>query len=145
MIIRRITLTNFRRFNQLDLDDLPVGLIGIIGENGSGKSTILEAVGWALYGTYALTGRTEKEGVKTQGVGVDENCEVTLEFEMAEDTYKIVRRLHGKRALAQAFIYKNGEFSKTYVSIQNRSARTNFMASFENSHEQGILHLNKGF
>lgn len=138
MIIRRITLTNFRRFTQLDLDDLPVGLIGIIGENGSGKSTILEAVGWALYGTYALTGRTEKEGVKTQGVGTDENCEVTLEFEMAEDTYKIVRRLHGKRATAQAFIYKNGEDKavaereegvNTYVSKLFGMDRATFFAS----------------
>lgn len=138
MIIRRITLTNFRRFVQLDLDDLPVGLIGIIGENGSGKSTILEAVGWALYGTYALTGRTEKEGVKTQGVGTDENCEVTLEFEMAEDTYKIVRRLHGKRAIAQAFIYKNGEDKtaaereegvNTYVSKLFGMDRATFFAS----------------
>ena len=138
MIIRRITLTNFRRFTQLDLDDLPVGLIGIIGENGSGKSTILEAVGWALYGTYALTGRTEKEGVKTQGVGADENCEVTLEFEMAEDTYKIIRRLHGKRAVAQAFIYKNGEDKtaaereegvNTYVSKLFGMDRATFFAS----------------
>ena len=138
MIIRRITLTNFRRFNQLDLDDLPVGLIGIIGENGSGKSTILEAVGWAMYGTYALTGRTEKEGVKTQGVGIDENCEVTLEFEMAENTYKIVRRLHGKRAVAHAFIYKNGEDKvaaereegvNTYVSKLFGMDRATFFAS----------------
>ncbi len=138
MIIRRINLTNFRRFTQLDLDDLPVGLIGIIGENGSGKSTILEAVGWALYGTYALTGRTEKEGVKTQGAAADENCEVTLEFEMAEDTYKIVRRLHGKRAVAQAFIYKNGEDKtvaereegvNTYVSKLFGMDRATFFAS----------------
>lgn len=109
MIIRRLVLNNFRRFRHLDLTDLPVGLVGIIGENGSGKSTILEAVGWALYGTYALTGRTEKEGVKTQGADSDSNCEVTLEFEMAGDTYKVVRRLQGKRALAQAFVYKNGK------------------------------------
>ncbi len=138
MIIRRITLNNFRRFKQLDLVDLPVGLIGIIGENGSGKSTILEAAGWALYGTYALTGRTEKEGVKTQGAGADENCEVTLEFEMAEDTYKIVRRLHGKRAIAQAFIYKNGEDKvvaeredgvNTYVSKLFGMDRATFFAS----------------
>ena len=138
MIIRRVSLTNFRRFNRLDLADLPVGLIGIIGENGSGKTTILEAVGWALYGTYALTGRTEKEGVKTQGAPVDEDCEVELEFEMAEDTYKIVRRLHGKRALAQAFIYKNGEDKaaaereegvNTYVSRLFGMDRVTFFAS----------------
>lgn len=108
MIVQRITLRNFRRFKQLDLADLPVGLIGVVGENGSGKSTILEAVGWALYGTYALTGRTDKEGVKTQGASADENCEVTLEFEMAGDTYKIIRRLQGKRVIAQSFVYKNG-------------------------------------
>ncbi|MBN1871595.1 MAG: SMC family ATPase [Candidatus Omnitrophica bacterium] len=109
MIVRRLTLNNFRRFRHLDLTDLPAGLIGIIGENGSGKSTILEAVGWALYGTYALTDRTNKEGVKTQGADADANCEVEIEFEMAGDTYKVVRRLQGKRAIAQAFVYKNGK------------------------------------
>lgn len=138
MIIQRLTLSNFRRFKQLDLVDLPVGLIGIIGENGSGKSTILEAVGWALYGTYAITGRTDKEGVKTQGADADVNCEVTLEIEMAEDTYKIIRRLYGKRAIAQAFIYKNGGDKpvaerdpdvNTYVSKLFGMDRATFFAS----------------
>jgi DNA repair protein SbcC/Rad50 len=138
LIIRGLTLNNFRRFKHLDLADLPVGLIGIIGENGSGKSTILEAVGWALYGTYALTDRTSKEGVKTQSADANANCEVEIEFEMAGDIYKVVRRLQGKRAIAQAFVYKNDKDEavaeredgvNTYISKLFGMDRNTFFAS----------------
>jgi DNA repair protein SbcC/Rad50 len=108
MIVRRLTITNFRRFPKLDLTDIPLGLTGIIGKNGSGKSTILEAIGWALYGTHALTAKTGKDGVKMQNVAPDEICEVVLEFEMEEDSYRVVRCLKGKTAIAHAFVYKNG-------------------------------------
>ncbi len=108
MIVRRLTLNNFRRFKKLDLADIPLGLTGIIGRNGSGKSTLLEAIGWALYGTHALTTKTGKEGVKMQDSESDAVCEVVLEFEMSGDTYKVVRSLKGKTAIAHAFVYKNG-------------------------------------
>jgi exonuclease SbcC len=108
MIVRRLTLNNFRRFKKLDLADIPLGLTGIIGRNGSGKSTLLEAIGWALYGTHALTTKTGKEGVKMQDSESDAVCEVVLEFEMSGDTYKVVRSLKGKAAIAHAFVYKNG-------------------------------------
>jgi DNA repair protein SbcC/Rad50 len=42
-------LENFRQHKSTYID-FPTGLVGILGENGSGKTTILEAIAWALYG-----------------------------------------------------------------------------------------------
>ncbi|MDQ1413902.1 MAG: repair protein SbcC/Rad50, partial [Acidimicrobiaceae bacterium] len=65
MLLTRLSLRNYRVYeDQLDLD-LPPGLIGIYGPNGSGKSTLLEAILFALWGR----ARTAKEDVRTAGVG----------------------------------------------------------------------------
>ena len=58
MIIQNLKLENYRRFVKLDLE-FPENIIGIIGNNGSGKSTIIEAIGWILYGN--AIARTEKQ------------------------------------------------------------------------------------
>ena len=62
MIIRNIKLKNYRRFQDLELD-LPENLIGIVGNNGSGKTTIVEAIGWCLYGNRIR--RTDKLDIKS--------------------------------------------------------------------------------
>ena len=51
MFIKRIELENFRSHKHLDIElkDLNV----VIGENGAGKSTILEAICYCLFGTVA--------------------------------------------------------------------------------------------
>lgn len=79
--IKNITLTNFRQHSHvtINLDKLNI----IIGENGSGKTSILEAICYALYGTTS-SGAYKKEllkyGTKTG--------EVTLEL---TDGTKIIR------------------------------------------------------
>jgi DNA repair protein SbcC/Rad50 len=44
-----LNLENFRQHKSTQIH-FPLGLVGILGENGSGKTTILEAIAWALYG-----------------------------------------------------------------------------------------------
>lgn len=44
-----LSLENFRQHRSMEIQ-FPLGLVGILGENGSGKTTILEAIAWALYG-----------------------------------------------------------------------------------------------
>lgn len=43
MHLRRLSLTNFRKFTRLDLD-LPAGVIVLTGGNAQGKTTLLEAI-----------------------------------------------------------------------------------------------------
>jgi DNA repair protein SbcC/Rad50 len=56
MRLNSLRLTNFRQHNDTYIT-FESGLTGIIGANGSGKSTILEAIAWALYGQEAARGK----------------------------------------------------------------------------------------
>ena len=49
MKIHSIRLLNFRQHADTSIE-FDSGLTGIVGANGTGKSTILEAIAWALYG-----------------------------------------------------------------------------------------------
>ena len=95
MIIKSLQLHNYRRFKDLTLT-FQDGVIGMIGYNGTGKSTILEAVAWALYGNETSIVRTTKNSIRYDGAKVTESCGVKLIFEMNNREYAIHRQLRGK-------------------------------------------------
>ena len=51
MIIEKITLDNFRIHEHLEFEPVANGINSINGNNGAGKSTIVDAFSWALFGT----------------------------------------------------------------------------------------------
>ena len=83
----RIHLSNFKPYGDADLR-LTEGVTVIHGLNGSGKSSLLEACFFALYGSKALAGTLDD--VVTKG---EEETEVELWFTHDGRSYRIERRL----------------------------------------------------
>ncbi len=90
MRLNSLHLVNFRQHadSRISFDS---GLTGIIGPNGSGKTTILEAVAWALYGNSAARGT--RESLRYNRAASRATVRVELDFDLAGHRYRVVRGL----------------------------------------------------
>ena len=108
MILTKLHLENFKKYVTYDIE-FGEGLIGIIGKNGSGKSTIFEAILFALYGEFKNRG--EKDLVRNANATTKDVVVVELSFEFDSDVYRVVREFRGKALSANAKLYKNEELT----------------------------------
>ena len=110
MTLSKLHLENFKKYTSYDIE-FGEGLIGIIGKNGSGKSSIFEAILFALYGEARKRGN--KELIRNAKALSKEAVVVALEFEFEGVEYKLVREFRGKTLSANAKLYKNSEVTTT--------------------------------
>ena len=101
MTLKTLFLQNFKRYASYEMT-FEEGLCGILGRNGSGKSTIFEAVFFALYGEYK-----NKDLLKT--AGTEGNVKVELIFFINEKEYTLIREFRGKAMAPQASLKVNNE------------------------------------
>ena len=106
MILTNLKLENFKKYVSHSIS-FEEGLTGIIGKNGSGKSTIFEAILFALYGE--LKNKGDKEIVRNANASIKDVVSVDLDFEFENTPYKIIREFRGKTLSANAKLYKNEE------------------------------------
>ena len=95
MILESLKLQNFKRYASYEIE-FENGLCGILGRNGSGKSTILEAIFFALYGDI----KGQKELLPT--AGSEGSVKVELVFNIDDKLYTATREFRGKNLTAYA-------------------------------------------
>ena len=114
MILERLVLRNFKRFRNAEID-FGDGITGILGNNGTGKSSLVTAIFFALYGVKA-TG-ISGDYIVSSFAGPKDKCEVVLDFRIGGDSYKIIRTFRkGKSVTHDAELYRNKKLVAKEVS-----------------------------
>ncbi|NPA62548.1 MAG: SMC family ATPase [Methanococci archaeon] len=111
MIIKEIKMNNFKSHanSKITFDK---GIVAIIGENGSGKSSIFEAVFFALFG---VDSNFKYENIISKN---RKSVRVELDFEVRGDNYKIIREYDNG---GKAKLYKNGKLYASSISAVNKT------------------------
>lgn len=92
MFISRLKLRNYCNHEKLDVD-FRQGLNGLLGNNGRGKSNVLDAL------RFAITGESINPGTKAHNLtwGKDKGS-VTVEFTVGDTDYVLTRSIEATRA-----------------------------------------------
>jgi len=96
MKLIRLNMINFKKFRNAEIE-FQDGLTGIIGNNGAGKSTIVDAILWSLYGNRALS--IKKDFLKNINATKLDQMSVRLVLKTGNQEWEIYR---GMKANGQA-------------------------------------------
>ena len=112
MIIKKIEITNIRSYKEKTTIELPLGRILFQGDIGSGKSTILSAIEFALFGLGDIDANHLLRIGESKG-------SVLLEFEGGGKSYEVFRSLlrRGNKIFQEeGFLYEDGVKNSYSVS-----------------------------
>lgn len=116
MIIQNIIIQNFMRWIHLEFDLNQIGLNLIEGRNGQGKSSILEAILWCLYGK-TLRGLAGDDVINNT---IGKNCAVALHFMASGKSISVIRYRKHDQHKNELFLTVSGVDSRRW---SNRSTQ----------------------
>jgi len=104
MKLIRLKMRNFKKFQNAKIE-FRDGLTGIVGNNGAGKSTIVEAISWSLYGSKTLS--IKNDFLKNSNATDNDPLNVTLELQTGNQIWCIYRGLKSN-GQQEAYVEING-------------------------------------
>ena len=113
--MKPITLTmkafgSFAKETTVHFRDFRNGLFLVVGDTGAGKTTIFDAIVFALYGVASGSSR-KPEMMHSDFVPKSEDTEVTLVFEQGGHNYSVTRSIHFRKKRGTANEYGDGILS----------------------------------
>jgi DNA repair protein SbcC/Rad50 len=98
MIPQQLQLTNFLSYRETAvLDFTGIHLACISGLNGAGKSSLLDAMTWALFGK--SRSKSDDDLVNRQAALEGQQAEIQLIFDLESSTYRVLRRKQAGRSV----------------------------------------------
>ncbi|MFW9862077.1 MAG: AAA family ATPase [Candidatus Thorarchaeota archaeon] len=139
MRLIRLELQNFKPFRKLTLpaedEELPKGLIIVRGPNSTGKSSIFEAILWALWGSGAV------EPANDELINFASSfCDVRLEFDIAGTKYEINRSYDPAKGMSVVLSEKkNGNWKR--IADKNQTVSRSMEDILNLEHQQALQTL----
>ena len=123
MILTRIEIENFKQYRGEHEIEIPaLATIGVIGENGTGKTTLFEAIEWCLYSPRTI----RNEDVRPRGEGGTSVVRVFLESLDGVERYAVERVL---KRTPSATIYRFDESGDAEPIVNGTRQVSDYVAS----------------
>ena len=125
MIPQQLTLKNFLSYRAATLDFRGLHTACVCGSNGAGKSSLLEAISWAIWGESRAASEDDVIHVGETEVRVE------FVFSIHQQTYRIIRTRQRGNGVALEFQIAHGE-------VKNQDAEIPRATAFRSLTEKGI-------
>lgn len=117
MIPQRLTLRNFLSYRETTLDFRGLHTACVCGANGAGKSSLLEAISWAIWGESRAA---SEDDVIHMGA---KEAQVEFVFEIHNQIYRVLRSRQRNQGIALEFQILQGERFRSLTAKGVRSTQ----------------------
>lgn len=140
MILKKVIIENIRSHEYLEFEPASIGMTAISGENGAGKSTIVDAFSWSLFGT-RLHGLRNKNYIREGVDAKEKTVQVTSYIRVGNTDFMIKRKITSNEGACECKVFSYNEEVGDW-EFESGPAVTHaesFIRSILNIDEKGFL------